>query len=126
MDLWSECGASLCASRAGHLHWLVSKLGTPTAVAGKDCPGPSGSVKFLRRKAEWRSGGDAVYLKVRGGVGEGAVLHVHDQTEMVQEICTKDRLFDISDNKNPSKCATQTQIESEGANMHHKSRSRIH
>jgi hypothetical protein len=35
---------------------------------------------------------------------------------MMQEICTKDRLFNIGDYKNPSKCATQTQIQSEGAN----------
>ena len=55
-------------------------------------------------------------LQGRGRVREGAVMHVHVEAKVLQEIGTQDRLLDVCNNKNPSKGSAQSEVEGKGAN----------
>ena len=47
-------------------------------------------------------------------ISQPTVLHVHEETEMVQEVSPNDGLFYLSEEEDPLKHATEADVEREG------------
>ena len=47
--------------------------------------------------------GNSVHLKMSGGVYQSAVVNIHQELEVAEEICTENSMRDISNNKHPIK-----------------------
>ena len=58
-------------------------------------------------------------------VAESAVVHIHVQAEMVEEVSTQNRLLDIRHNENPPKGPAKAQVQREGSNAECRNRGPI-
>ncbi len=58
-------------------------------------------------------GGSALYFERSEGVHEACVLHIDEEVEMAEEVCTEDGLLDIGKAEYPAVGAAKTKIESE-------------
>ena len=50
--------------------------------------------------------GNSVHLKMSGGVYQSAVVNIHQELEVAEEICTEYSIHDICNNKHPTEDAS--------------------
>ena len=57
----------------------------------------------------------AVFGMSAGSTGEAVMAHVDQETKVAQEVSSNDGTFDVSNDKHPTECAAQSQIQCEGS-----------
>ena len=54
-----------------------------------------------------------MHLKTSGGVDQLAVVNIHQELEMAEEICTKNSMHNICDNNHLTEDASEAQVQGE-------------